>query len=168
MIWGRPARPFEILPIPLQDLSFFYRLGNSKYNVFTPGACSGERKHRHGRGGRNSRIGRGGHNVAENEALTEAEDTADTAVASSSAANFSAAASSDLPAGAAAVPAHAATALGEPCRVEIRRNEPMSIQGRGLVGAKFMEIVCTREAEDRADSATREVARLSRSVFGGD
>ena len=149
MIWGRPARPFEILSIPLQDLSFFYRLGNSKRNLFTPGACFGEHKHRHGRGGPNSRIVRGGHNVAENEALTEADDTADTAVASSSAANFSAVTSSDLPAGAAAVPAHATSALGEPCRVEIRRGEPMSIQGRGLVGAKFMEIVCTREAEEQ-------------------
>ena len=114
-----------MVSIPLQDLSFFYRLGNSKYNVFTPGACFGERKHRHARGGRKSRKeSSASAQQASDEALTEAENTADTAVASSSAANFSAVTSSDLPAGAAAVPAHATTDLGEPCRVEIRRGEP--------------------------------------------
>jgi hypothetical protein len=39
----------------IQDDDLWARLGNSKYHVFTQGSRFGERKHRHGRGGRNSR-----------------------------------------------------------------------------------------------------------------
>jgi hypothetical protein len=39
----------------LQDDALWARLGNSKYHVFTEGSHFGERKHRHGRGGRKSR-----------------------------------------------------------------------------------------------------------------
>ena len=39
----------------LDDDSLWSRLGNSKYHVFTQGVRFGERKHRHGRGGRKSR-----------------------------------------------------------------------------------------------------------------
>ena len=39
----------------LQDDGLWSRLGNSKFHCFTPGARFGERKHRHGRGGRKSR-----------------------------------------------------------------------------------------------------------------
>jgi len=39
----------------LQDDSLWSRLGNSKFHCFTPGTRFGERKHRHGRGGRKSR-----------------------------------------------------------------------------------------------------------------
>ena len=39
----------------LQNDDLWARLGNSKYHVFTEGSHFGERKHRHGRGGRNSR-----------------------------------------------------------------------------------------------------------------
>jgi len=39
----------------LEDDSLWSRLGNSKYHVFTQGVRFGERKHRHGRGGRKSR-----------------------------------------------------------------------------------------------------------------
>ena len=39
----------------IQNDDLWARLGNSKYHVFTQGSRFGERKHRHGRGGRNSR-----------------------------------------------------------------------------------------------------------------
>ena len=39
----------------LQNDDLWARLGNSKYHVFTEGSHFGERKHRHGRGGRKSR-----------------------------------------------------------------------------------------------------------------
>jgi len=39
----------------IQNDDLWARLGNSKYHVFTEGSHFGERKHRHGRGGRNSR-----------------------------------------------------------------------------------------------------------------
>jgi len=39
----------------LQDDGLWSRLGNAKYHIFTQGARFGERKHRHGRGGRKSR-----------------------------------------------------------------------------------------------------------------
>jgi len=43
----------------LQDDGLWSRLGNSKYHIFTQGVQFGERKHRHGRGGRKSRRGKG-------------------------------------------------------------------------------------------------------------
>ena len=39
----------------LQDDGLWSRIGNSKYHIFTNGVRFGERKHRHGRGGRMSR-----------------------------------------------------------------------------------------------------------------
>ena len=39
----------------LQDDGLWSRLGNSKYHIFTPEEKFGDRKHRHGRGGRKSR-----------------------------------------------------------------------------------------------------------------
>ena len=39
----------------IQNDDLWARLGNSKYHVFTEGSHFGERKHRHGRGGRKSR-----------------------------------------------------------------------------------------------------------------
>ena len=41
--------------ISLQDDALWSRLGNSKYHIFTPEGKFGDRKHRHGRGGRKSR-----------------------------------------------------------------------------------------------------------------
>ena len=76
----------------IQNDDLWARLGNSKYHVFTQGSRFGERKHRHGRGGRKSRRNPGG--AVDDEASTEARDPA----ASSSAANSSAA-SSDVVAG---------------------------------------------------------------------
>ena len=76
----------------IQDDHLWSRLGNSKFHVFTQCRKFGERKHRHGRGGRKSRRNPGG--AVDDEASTEARDPA----ASSSAANSSAA-SSDVVAG---------------------------------------------------------------------
>ena len=76
----------------IQDDHLWSRLGNSKFHVFTQFRQFGERKHRHGRGGRKSRRNPGG--AVDDEASTEARDPA----ASSSAANSSAA-SSDVVAG---------------------------------------------------------------------
>jgi hypothetical protein len=76
----------------IQDDNLWSRLGNSKFHVFTQCRQFGERKHRHGRGGRKSRRNPGG--AVDDEASTEARDPA----ASSSAANSSAA-SSDVVAG---------------------------------------------------------------------
>ena len=42
--------------VALQSDSLWSRLGNSKYHMFTPGVRFGERKHRHGRGGRSRRL----------------------------------------------------------------------------------------------------------------
>ena len=39
----------------LENDELWSRLGNSKYHLFTPGGTFGERKHRHGRGGRGNK-----------------------------------------------------------------------------------------------------------------
>jgi len=49
-------------------------IGNSKFHIFTPGASFGKRKHRHGRGGRNSR--RSQNNAAEEDSASSAEPSA--------------------------------------------------------------------------------------------
>jgi len=120
----------------LQDDSLWSRLGNSKYHVFTPGLHFGERKHRHGRGGRKSR--RSQSDTAEDEASTETGNPATSSAASSSA---------DLPAATTAAPARVTTtsdwesALGEPMRIPV---PPTSIEppaknlkgGAALAGAR--------------------------------
>ena len=64
----------------LQDDELWSRLGNAKYHVWTHGMRFGERKHRHGRGGRKSRRSWLG-NTADDE---EAADDEDRTVGSSS------------------------------------------------------------------------------------
>lgn len=137
----------------LQDDSLWSRLGNSKYHVFTQGLRFGERKHKHGRGGRKSR--RSQTDAAEDEASAEGGDP----VANSSAA------SSDLLAGATAAPARVTTTSAASSSWE-GVGEPMHLPMPWPLSKEATELVRSLKARSwkKADAAAAASPRATKAL----